>query len=57
MFVEGKACLTNLIALYSEVTRLVDEGRKVGVYLDLVGLLMESSMMSSQISWGYINRE
>lgn len=30
-----KSCLTNLIELYNEVTRLVDEERAVGiVYLD-----------------------
>lgn len=34
MFVKGKSCLTNLIVLYSEVIQLVDEGRKMGVYLD-----------------------
>jgi len=32
---KGKSCLTNLISSYEQVTRLVDEGKAVGVlYLD-----------------------
>ena len=34
-FMKGRSCLTNLISFYSSVTRLVDEGKTVGVvYLD-----------------------
>ena len=30
-FTEGKSCLTNLTAFYSETTTWVDEGRAVGI--------------------------
>ncbi|KAK4827457.1 hypothetical protein QYF61_018178 [Mycteria americana] len=34
-FMKGRSCLTNLISFYDKVTRLVDEGKAVGVvYLD-----------------------
>ena len=34
-FTKGRSCLTNLISFYDLVTRLVDEGKAVGVvYLD-----------------------
>jgi len=33
-FTKGKSCLTNLIALYDDMTGWVDEGRAVVVYLD-----------------------
>ncbi|PKU34923.1 rna-directed dna polymerase from mobile element jockey-like [Limosa lapponica baueri] len=34
-FMKGRSCLTNPISFYNKVTRLVDEGKAVGVvYLD-----------------------
>jgi len=34
-FMKGRSCLTNLISFYEQVTRLVDEGKAMGVvYLD-----------------------
>ena len=34
-FVKGRSCLTNLIEFFEEVTKMIDEGRAVGVvYMD-----------------------
>ena len=32
-FVKGRSCLTNLIEFFEEVTKMIDEGKAVGLQL------------------------
>ena len=56
MFMKGRSCLANLISFYDQVTRLVDEGKAVGiVYTDFsqaFDTVSHSIFLEKLADWG-----